>query len=164
MFANIPEALAPSTDFLHCEVDLPHHNPLVYALYATSHYEVSTMQSIELIGESKKRFRYFYLVPDSKSLAKECKTASYDCEAEELLGKAKENLSKVKTTITTSTDITTMYNLRAYLVNICTVIEAQFVCDMSLKDIHTPAMFVMARTFALHLSSASMRSYLKKSN
>jgi hypothetical protein len=35
---------------------------------------------------------------------------------------------------------------------------------MSLKDIHTPAMFVVARTFALHLLSASMRSYLKKSN
>jgi hypothetical protein len=29
------------------------------------------MQSIELLGESKKRFRYFYLVPDSKSLAEE---------------------------------------------------------------------------------------------
>jgi hypothetical protein len=29
------------------------------------------MQSIELIGESKKRFSYFYLVPGSKSLAEE---------------------------------------------------------------------------------------------
>jgi hypothetical protein len=55
-----------------------------------------------------------------------------------------------------------MHHLRAYLVNICTVIEAQFVCDLSLKDIHTPAMFVEARTFALHLSSESMRAYLKK--
>jgi hypothetical protein len=35
---------------------------------------------------------------------------------------------------------------------------------MSLKDINTPAMFVLARTFALHLSPVSMRSYLKKSN
>jgi hypothetical protein len=78
LFANIPEALAHSTDFLHREVDLPHHDPLVYALYATSHYEVSTMQSIELTGESKKWFRYFYLIPDSKSLAEECETASYD--------------------------------------------------------------------------------------
>jgi hypothetical protein len=68
MFANIPEALASSTDFLHREVDLPHHDPLVYAQYATSYYETSSMQSIELTGESKKRFRYFYLVPDSKSL------------------------------------------------------------------------------------------------
>jgi hypothetical protein len=57
-----------------------------------------------------------------------------------------------------------VHHLHAYLANICTVIEAQFICDMSLKDIHTSAMFVMARTFALHLSSASMRSYLKKSN
>jgi hypothetical protein len=57
MFANIPEAIAHSTDFLDHEVDLPHHDPLVYALYATSHYEVSTMQSIELTGESKKQFR-----------------------------------------------------------------------------------------------------------
>jgi hypothetical protein len=57
-----------------------------------------------------------------------------------------------------------MHHLCAYLTNICAIIEAQFVCDMSLKDIHTPAMFVVARTFALHLSSASMRSYLKKSN
>jgi hypothetical protein len=160
MFANTTH----STDFLHREVDLPHHDPLVYALYATSHYEVSTMQSIELIGESKKRFRYFYLVPDSKSLAEEREKASYDCEAEQLLGETKENLSKVKTTITTSTAITSMHHLRAYLANICAVIEAQFVCDLSLKDIHTPAMFVVARTFALHLSSASMRSYLKKTN
>jgi hypothetical protein len=164
MFANIPKALAHSTDFLHREVDLPHHDPLVYALYATSHYEVSTMQSIELTGESKKRFRYFYLVPDSKSLAEERETVSYDHEAEEFLGEAKENLSKVKTTITTSTAITSVHHLRAYLANICAIIEAQFVSDLSLKDIHTPAMFVVARTFALHLSSASMRSYLKKTN
>jgi hypothetical protein len=57
-----------------------------------------------------------------------------------------------------------VHHLRAYLANICAVIEAQFVCDLSLKDIRNPAMFVVARTFALHLSSASMRSYLKKTN
>jgi hypothetical protein len=122
------------------------------------------MQSIELIGESEKRFRYFYLVPDSKSLAEERETTSYDREAEEILGETKENLSKVKTTITTSTAITSVHHLRAYLANICAVIEAQFICDLSLKDICTPAMFVVARTFALHLSLASMRSYLKKTN
>jgi hypothetical protein len=37
MFANIPEAITHSTDFLHREVNLPRHDPLVYALYATSH-------------------------------------------------------------------------------------------------------------------------------
>ena len=57
-----------------------------------------------------------------------------------------------------------MHHLRAYLANIRAVIEAQFVCDLSLKDIHTPAMFVVVRTFALHLLSASMRSYLKNTN
>jgi hypothetical protein len=36
---------------------------------------------------------------------KECKAAKYDCKAKELLGKTKENRSKVKTTITTSTAI-----------------------------------------------------------
>jgi hypothetical protein len=164
MFANIPKAIPHSTNFLHCEVDLPHHDPLVYTQYTTSYYEVMMMQSIELTGESKKRFCYFYLIPDSKSLAKESESASYDRKAEELLGKAKENLSKVKTTITTSTAITTMHHLRAYLANICAIIEAKFVWDLSLKDIRTPAMFVVARTFALHLSLASMRSYLKKSN
>ena len=164
MFANIPEALAQSTDFLHREVDLPRHDPLVYAQYATSYYEVSSMQSIELTGESKKRFRYFYLVPDSKSLAEERESASYDREAEELLGEATTNLSKVNTTIKTSTAINTVHHLRAYLANICAVIEAQFVCDLTLRDIHTPAMFVVARTFALHLSSSSMRASLKKSN
>ena len=105
MFANIPEALSSSTDFLHHEVDLPHHDPLVYAQYATSYYETSSMQSIELTGKSKKRFRYFYLVPDSKSLAEERESASYDREAEELLGESKENLSKVKTTITTFSNV-----------------------------------------------------------
>jgi hypothetical protein len=164
MFAIISEAIAHSTDFLHRQVNLPHQDPLVYALYAKSHYDVSTMQSIELTSESKKRFRYFYLVPDSKSLSEERESASYDREAKELLSEAKENLSKVKTTITMSTAITSMHHLHAYLANICAVIEAQFVCDVFLKDIHTPAMFVVARTFALHLSSASMRSYLKNSN
>jgi hypothetical protein len=57
-----------------------------------------------------------------------------------------------------------MQHLRAYLVNICAVIQAQFVCDLSLQDIRTPAMFIMAHTFALHLSSASMHDYLKNSN
>jgi hypothetical protein len=164
MFANIPEAIAQSTDFLHRKVDLPQHDPLVYAQYAASYFETNSMQSVKLIGESKKRFRYFYLVPDSKSLAEERESELYDQEAEEVLGKARENLSKVKTTITTSTAINTVYHLRAYLANICAIIEAKFVCDLSLKDIHTPAMFVIACTFALHLLSMSMRAYLKKSN
>ena len=164
MFNNIPETLLGSTDFLHREVDLPNHDPLVYAQYATSYYEVATMMSINLAGESKKRFRYFYLVPDSKSLAEERENTAYDREAEELLGESKENLSKVRTTITTSTTINAVHHLRAYLANICAVIEAQFVCDLTLLDIKTPAMFVVARTFALHITSASMRSYLKKTN
>jgi hypothetical protein len=164
MFANIPKAVAHSTDFLHCEVNLPHHVPLPYAQYATSYYKVATMQSIKLTGKSKKRFCYFYLIPDSKSLSEERESVSYNREAKELLGEAKENLSKVKTTIMASRAITTVHHLRAYLANICAIIEAQFICDLSLKDIHTPAMFFVARTFALHLSSASMRSYLKKSN
>ena len=37
MFKNIPETLLGSTNFLHREVDLPHHDPLVYAQYATSY-------------------------------------------------------------------------------------------------------------------------------
>jgi hypothetical protein len=44
-----------------------------------------------------------------------------------------------------------MHHLRDYLANICTVIEVQFVCGTPLKDIHAPAMFVMAHTFVLHL-------------
>ena len=164
MFTNIPEALSSSTDFLHREVNLPCHDPLVYAQHATSYYEVSLMQSIELAGESKKCYRYFYLVPDSKMLAEACKSILYNRETKELLGKSKENLSKVKTTITTSTAISNMHHLCIYLVNICTVIEAQFVCDITLQDIHTPSMFVMAQTFALHLSSSSMQSCLKKSS
>jgi hypothetical protein len=122
------------------------------------------MQSIELTNKSKKQFCYFYLVSDSKTFAEECKSASYNHKAEENLGEAKENLSKVKTTITTSTAISNVHPLCAYLANICAVIEAQVVCDLSLKDIHTPARYIVARTFALHLSSSSMRSYLKKSN
>jgi hypothetical protein len=93
IFANMPEALSRSSDFLHREVDLPHHNPLMYAQYATGYFKVASMQSIKLTGKSKIPF-CFYLVPDSKSLAKECELASYDHKAEVLLGKAKENLSK----------------------------------------------------------------------
>ena len=57
------------------------------------------MQSIELTGESKKQFCFFYLVPNSKTLAEGCETATYDHEAKELLAKTKANLSKIKTTI-----------------------------------------------------------------
>jgi len=98
------------------------------------------MQSIELISESKKKkhFHYFYLVLDSKSLAEECESTSYNHKAEELLDEAKENLSKVKTTTTTSTAIGNMHNLCTYLANICAIIEAQFVRNLTLKDIHTP--------------------------
>jgi hypothetical protein len=73
MFPNILEALTTSTDFLHHKVNLPRHDPLIYAQYATSYYEVSLMQSIKLTGKSKKCFCCFYLIPDSKTLAKECK-------------------------------------------------------------------------------------------
>jgi hypothetical protein len=154
MFANIPKALSSSTDFLHRVVDLPHHDPLVYAQYVTSYYEVSSMQSIELTGKSKKHFHHFYFVPDSNSLAEERKLTSHDRKAKELLGEAKENLSKVKTTITMSTAISNVHHLHAYLANICAVIDVQFICDITLKVIHTPAMFVVARTFTLHLPSA----------
>jgi hypothetical protein len=126
-----------------------------------SYYEVSSMQSIKLTGKSKKHFRYFYFVPDSKSLAEEHESASYKRQAEELLGEAKENLSKVKTAITTSTAISNVHHLSAYLTNICAVIEAQFVCDVSLTDIHTPVMFVVTHTLVLHLSSTPMRACLQ---
>ena len=45
---------------------------------------------------------------------------------------------------------------------ICAVSEAQFVCNITLQDIHTPAMFVDVHTFALYLLLASMHSCLKK--
>jgi hypothetical protein len=109
MFANIPEALAQSTSF---HVDLTHHDPLVYTQYTMSYFETNLMQSIELTSESKKRFCFFYLILDSKLLAEEYESELYDCEAKELLGKANKNLSKVKTTITTSTTISTVYHLR----------------------------------------------------
>ena len=69
------------------------------------------MQSIKLTGKSKKHFHYFYLVPDSKSLAEERESVFYNCEAEDLLGEARENLSKVKTTITTSMAISNVHHL-----------------------------------------------------
>ena len=122
----------------------------------TSYYEVSSMQSIKLTGKSKKCFYYFYLILDSKSLAEEWEYASYDREAKGLLGEAKENLSKVKMTITTSMAISTMHNLHAYLANISAITEAQFICNLSLKDIHMPAMFIVACTLALHLLLVSM--------
>jgi hypothetical protein len=147
MFANISEVLASSTDFLHHKVNLPPHDPLVYAQYTMSYYEVLSMQSIELTGKSKKCFLLFYLVTHSKTLNKECKESSYDHKAKELLGESKENLSKVKTTITTSTAISNAHNLRTYLVNICAIIEAQLACHIMLQDIHTLAMFIVARTF-----------------
>ncbi len=72
--------------------------PNIYTQFATSCYEVMSMQSIKLTGESKKCFHYFHLIPDSKLLVKEHESTSYDCKAQDLLGKSKENLSKVKTT------------------------------------------------------------------
>jgi hypothetical protein len=106
----------------------------MHTQYTTSDYKVSLMQSIEFTGKSKK-----CLILDSKLLAKEHESASYNCEAEKLLGEAKENLSKVMSTITTSTAISNMHHLHAYIVNICTIIKAQFVCNLPLKDIHTPS-------------------------
>ena len=94
MFNNIPETLLTSINFIHHEVDLPHHDLLVYTQYLTSYYKVASMMSIKLIGKSKKCFCYFYLIPDSKSLAEEQEHTAYDHEAKELLGKAKENLRR----------------------------------------------------------------------
>lgn len=70
-----------------------------------SYYEISSIQSIKLMGKIKKHFYYFYLILDSKSLAKEHESSSYDYKDEELLGE-RENQSKVKTPITTSTACT----------------------------------------------------------
>jgi hypothetical protein len=94
MFTNIPEALSYSTDFLHREVNLQHHDPLVYTQYATSYYKVLIMQSIKLTGKSKKCFRYFYLVPGSESLAEECESASNDREAEDSSAKPRRTSAR----------------------------------------------------------------------
>ena len=66
--------------------------------------------------------------------------------------------------ITTSTTISNVHHLHAYLANISAIIEAQFHCNPTLLNIKTPAMFVVACTFALHVTFASMQAYLKKSN
>jgi len=96
MFANIPEALSSSTDFLYHEVYLPHHDPLMYAHYAISNYKVLSMQSIKLTCKRKKHFHfhYFYLVPDSKSLTEECVSASYDCNTRISLARKKKNSAR----------------------------------------------------------------------
>ena len=83
------------------------------------------MMYVKLTGESKKPFHYFYPIPDSKSLTNKHKHPTYDHKAEVLLGKSKENLSKVQT-ITTSTNITTIHHLQAYHTNMCAIIKAQF--------------------------------------
>jgi hypothetical protein len=57
-----------------------------------------------------------------------------------------------------------MHHLHAYLENVYTVIKAQFICNLSLKDIHMPAMFIVVHTFALLLSLALVQAYLKRSN
>ena len=53
------------------------------------------MMPIDRTGKSKKCVCYFYLILDSKPLTKVFKHTVYDQEAKELLGKAKEHLSKV---------------------------------------------------------------------
>jgi hypothetical protein len=116
MFINIPEALSlPPTSSI---VRLTPPQPPCLCWYTKSYYEVSSMQSIELTGESKKRFRYFYLILNFRLLAKERESTSYDHETKELLGEAKEYLNNVKTTIMTSTAIGNVHILHAYLANI----------------------------------------------
>ena len=122
------------------------------------------MMSIKLTDKSKKCLRHFYLLPDSKAPAKECKHTAYNGKAKELLGESKENFSKESTTIMTSTGINKMHHLQAKLTNICAIIEAQFASDLFLLDIKMPAMFVFASSCALHITSSSMPAYLKKSN
>ena len=68
MFNNIPKSLHDSTDFLNHEVDLPNHDPLVYAQCATSYYKVTSMQSIKLMDKSKKCFHWIYLIPTPSHL------------------------------------------------------------------------------------------------
>ncbi len=68
---------------------------------------------MKLTGKSKRCCCPFYLIPNSKSLAKECEFASYNFKAEKLLGESIENLSKVCTMITTSTTISNVHHLYA---------------------------------------------------
>lgn len=72
------------------------------------------MHSIKLARRSEKQLLYFYLIPDLKTLAKEFKSASCNCNTKELLGESKEKLREVKTTITISTAISNVHHLLAY--------------------------------------------------
>lgn len=132
-------SLAPPTD------------PLVFTQYATNYCKVEKMQSMKLTGKSKTHFHFFYLIQDSRALVDKCKHTMYDCKAKKLCSTAMGNLSKACNTITTSTTTSTMHHLQAYLANISPVIEAQFVCVLTLLHIKMPAIFIVTRTFPLHI-------------
>ncbi len=163
IFINIAEELEDALDFQQREVELPSCDPLVHAQFGHSKFETSPMQSLDLTGETKKSFRWCYLIADSKQLAEERESSDNDRDAEILLGEHTENLSKIKTSIKTSTNVLSPHLTRVYLANICSILGATFQCDLTLKDTTTPLMYVIARGFAIQLSSASMRRYFKMS-
>lgn len=163
IFVNIAEELEDAMDFQLREVELPSCDPLVHAQFGHSKFETAPMQSLDLTGETKKSFRWCYLIADSKQLAEERDSSDNDREAEILLGEDTANLSKIKTSIKTSINVLSPHLARVYLANICSILAATFQCDPTLRDSSTPLMYIIARGFAIQLSSTSMRRYFKMS-
>ena len=119
------------------------------------------MQSLDLTGETKKSFHWCYLIADSKQLAEERESSDNDRDAEILLGEHTENLSKIKTSIKTSTNVSSPHLTRVYLANICSILGATFQCDLTLKDTpHRSCMSLhvaLPSNFHLHLCAATLK-------
>ena len=117
------------------------------------------MQSLDLTGETKKPFHWCYLIADSKQLAEECDSSNNDREAEIPLGEDTANLSKIKTSIKTSINVSLPHLTRVYLANICSICMATFQCDPTLEDSSTSFMYSSHEVFSIQLSSTSMHHY-----
>lgn len=153
------EIMSSEYHFVHRNVDPPANQaPLSLAFWAERNYRTSSLASIDA-GKERKGFNFAQIVPDPSGATK---GDSYNEEraAEELLGEATENLTKLSTTLTVNDNLSRPSNLLPFCANVIL-----FICTICVVDDDVqppPDMYTCALRLAEVATSPEVRDWLKR--
>ena len=123
VFTSMMDTFSFETHFLWRMVDQGRVDQLTCALLTHSEFEHLPLTNIEAPFTEGRKFRYLFLVPDSRALAQERESHLGSRAHEEILGERAANLSKVDKTIRHGHNVFTPHAFAAWMAN-CAAYQA----------------------------------------
>ena len=117
VFTSMMDRFSLQNHFLWCYLYQGHVDPLTCALLTHSEFEYLPLSNIDAQFMDGRKFRYLFLVPDSKTLALERETNLGSRSHEEMLGERSSNLSKLDKKIRHSHNVFSPQAFAAWMAN-----------------------------------------------